>query len=383
MAHKIKSTSKRIHSIDILRGLVILLMIVDHVRERFFYHHQVTDPMDIQHTDPSLFFTRLSAHFCAPIFVFLTGLSAYLYQNPIQKPKRDLQSFLLKRGLFLIVLEITLINFSWFGNYQNLYLQVIWAIGLSMITLALVIKLPRYLIGGLGLVIIFGHNLLDSINLQPNEIAFPFWTILHDRGYLFQSDILNIKVSYPVLPWIGVIFIGYYAGVLYTNTKFTKIRHKYLLASAFTSLIFLGLLRGFNLYGETNHWQIHSSPIESIMSFINFTKYPPSLDFLLLTLGIGCFVLYFIERFERPWMLVFKTFGSVPMFVYVSHLYILLIAYQILNTTFGANQGAYFGVNHIAYVWLIAIALSMLLYWPAKKFGTFKKRSTNRILKYF
>ena len=173
MAYKIKSTSKRIHSIDILRGLVILLMIVDHVRERFFYHHQVTDPMDIQHTDPSLFFTRLSAHFCAPIFVFLTGLSAYLYQNPIQKPKRDLQSFLLKRGLFLIVLEITLINFSWFGNYQNLYLQVIWAIGLSMISLALVIKLPRYLIGGLGLLIIFGHNLLASINLQPNEIAFP------------------------------------------------------------------------------------------------------------------------------------------------------------------------------------------------------------------
>ncbi|WP_223089990.1 DUF1624 domain-containing protein [Zunongwangia sp. SCSIO 43204] len=331
MSHKIKSTSKRIHSIDILRGPVILLMIVDHVRERFFYHHQVTDPMDIQHTDPSLFFTRLSAHFCAPIFVFLTGLSAYLYQNPIQKPKRDLQSFLLKRGLFLIVLEITLINFSWFGNYQNLYLQVIWAIGLSMITLALVIKLPKNLIGGLGLVIIFVHNLLASINFQPNEIAFPLWTILHDRGYLLQSDILNIKVSYPVLPWIGVIFIGYYAGVLYTNTKFTKIRHRYLLASAFTSLTILGLLRGFNLYGETNHWQIHSSPIESIMSFINFTKYPPSLDFLLLTLGIGCFLLYFIERFEQPWMLVLKTFGSVPMFIYVCHLYILLIAYQILT----------------------------------------------------
>ena len=140
------------------------------------------------------------------------------------------------------------------------------------------------------MVIIFGHNLLAPINFKPNEIAFPFWTILHDRGYLLQSDILNIKVSYPVLPWIGVIFIGYFTGVLYTNTKFTKIRHRYLLASAFTSLTILGLLRGFNLYGETNHWQIHSSPIESIMSFINFTKYPPSLDFLLLTLGIGCFL---------------------------------------------------------------------------------------------
>jgi len=376
-------TTKRIHAIDVLRGLVILLMLVDHVRERFFYHHQVTDPMDIDHTDPTLFFTRLSAHFCAPVFVFLTGLSAWLYQNPNGKPKRNVSEYLLKRGLFLILLEISLINFSWFGNYQNLYLQVIWAIGLSMIALALAVKLPRKLIGILGILIVFGHNLLTPLQFSPGETAYPFWTILHDRGYLLQSEILNIKISYPVLPWIGVIFLGYYAGVLYTSASLIKIRYKCLLTIGFGAFTLLAILRGFNIYGETIPWEGYSPKIQSLMSFLNFTKYPPSLDFLLLTLGMGALFLYLFERFESPWMNFLKIFGSVPMFVYVLHLYILLIAYQLLNIMYGSNKGDYFGVDHIAYVWGIAIFLALLLYWPAKKFGAYKKKSGNALLKYF
>jgi uncharacterized membrane protein len=192
----------RVASIDILRGLVILLMLVDHVRERFFLHKQVFDPMDINNTEPELFFTRLSAHLCAPIFVFLTGISAWLYANPSSGIKRSAPSFLLKRGLILILLEVTLINFSWFGAYNTLYLQVIWAIGLSMIALAGAAYLPRQWIITIGLAIVLGHNLLSPIQFSLGEIGYSAWTILHDRGFLMSDAQVNVKVSYPVLPWI-------------------------------------------------------------------------------------------------------------------------------------------------------------------------------------
>ena len=207
----------RIASIDILRGFVILLMLVDHVRERFFLHKQVLDPMDINNTEPELFFTRLSAHLCAPIFVFLTGISAWLYANPTSGIKRSAPSFLFKRGLILILLEVTLINFSWFGAYNTLYLQVIWAIGLSMIVLAGATYLPRQWIIALGLAIVIGHNLLSPIQFSPDEFGYSFWTILHDRGYLVTEALVNVKVSYPVLPWIGVIMLGYAVGPLFST----------------------------------------------------------------------------------------------------------------------------------------------------------------------
>ena len=195
---------------DILRGMVILLMLVDHVRERFFLHMQVADPMIIDETSHALFFTRFMAHFCAPLFIFLTGLSAWLYAHPANKPQRNVRSFLLKRGLFIILLEVTLVNFSWFGSYDALYLQVMWAIGLSMIALALLTYLPHRIIGLIGIAIIFGHNALDFITFAPEEFGYALWTILHDRGYLFAGEAFKIKVSYPTLPWIGVICFGYF-----------------------------------------------------------------------------------------------------------------------------------------------------------------------------
>ena len=174
--------AKRIASIDMLRGLVMLIMLVDHVREHFFAHHPISDPMIIQQTDSSLFFTRLLAHLCAPVFVFLTGLSAWLYSNPKDKPSRSATSFLLKRGVFLLLLEVTLVNFSWSASYNTLYLQVIWAIGISMICLAFLSRIPRIWIGILGFIIVFGHNLLTPITFETTELGKNIWTMLHYRG---------------------------------------------------------------------------------------------------------------------------------------------------------------------------------------------------------
>ncbi|RKQ43209.1 putative membrane protein [Roseivirga pacifica] len=374
---------KRISSIDILRGLVMMIMLVDHVRERFFLHEQVLDPMDVSETSSGLFFTRMAAHLCAPIFVFLTGLSAWLYANPIGKPARSASQFLLKRGLFLVLLEVTVINFSWFGRYETLYLQVIWAIGLSMISLALLCKLPRWCIGLLGLAIVFGHNALSFVSFTPNESGYALWTILHDRGYLVSEGWLQVKISYPVLPWIGVILLGFFAGPLFGSGFSAMLRKQWLIALGTACLLLLILLRGFNIYGETLPWQEYDSAVVTAMSFFNFTKYPPSLDFLLLTLGIGFFTLHWFENRPAKWMDVLKNYGAAPMFFYILHLYVLLIAYQACVGVFGTNKGAYFGVDSLWQVWAIALALIGILYLPTKKFAAYKHNSKAKWIKYF
>lgn len=245
-----KTIKSRLASIDVMRGIIILIMLIDHVRERFYYHHPVTDPMTIADTEPALFFTRTLAHLCAPLFVFLTGLSAWLYANPASKPKRDPSEFLLKRGFVLILLEMTLVNFSWFGSYQTLYLQVIWAIGLSMIALSVLCRLPRVWTITLGLIIVAGHNLLTPITFSPQEFGFSFWTIFHDANFLITEGPLRVKVSYPVLPWIGVILLGYSLGPLFSRDLCSKFRKVQLLKLGFSSLFALIVLRGFNIYGE-------------------------------------------------------------------------------------------------------------------------------------
>jgi uncharacterized membrane protein len=174
----------RIASIDVMRGLVMLFMLVDHVREAIYLHKQVGDPMDIANTEPALFFTRLCAHLCAPTFVFLTGLGAWLYANPAGAAPRSPSSFLIKRGLLLIALELTVINFAWAGDMppKTLWLQVIWAIGISMVVLGLMTSLPRWLLATIGCMIVFGHNMLTPISFPPGHPLFAIWTILHERA---------------------------------------------------------------------------------------------------------------------------------------------------------------------------------------------------------
>ncbi|HEX5381690.1 MAG TPA: heparan-alpha-glucosaminide N-acetyltransferase domain-containing protein, partial [Acinetobacter sp.] len=217
--------SQRLQAIDALRGLVILIMMVDHVRETFYLHHQVPDPMRIEETEASLFFSRILAHLCAPIFVVLTGLSAYLYQAKHNSLSMT-REFLLKRGLFLVILELLVINFAWTGQFppQVIYLQVIWAIGISMIVLAMLIGLPQRILWLIAVLIIFGHNLLDQVSLQQMPILQPIWLILHERGWIEWGEFLKLRTSYPVLPWIGVILLGYSIGATVFQAQMTPQR---------------------------------------------------------------------------------------------------------------------------------------------------------------
>ncbi|PMH33834.1 hypothetical protein BCU70_04965 [Vibrio sp. 10N.286.49.C2] len=379
----VQSVKTRLASIDIMRGLVILLMLIDHVRERFYYHKPVSDPMSLSDTEPELFFTRILAHLCAPLFVFLTGISAWLYENPHGRPSRNASEFLLKRGLFLVFLEMTLVNFSWFGRYETLYLQVIWAIGLSMISLSLLCRLPRTATALLGLLIVFGHNLLTPINFAMHEVGYTFWTIFHDANFLVTEGPLKIKVSYPVLPWIGVILLGYSVGPLFGSAVTQAKRQSTLVKLGLLSLALLIVLRGFNIYGETDAWVNNGSLLESVMSFVNFTKYPPSLLYILMTLGAGLLLLAAFEKMNNAATNVLQVFGSAPMFFYIIHLYLLLIGYRLVLTVFGPNHGDLFGIPSVGYIWLISAILAAVLYFPTKAFSTYKQRSNSKILKYF
>lgn len=372
----------RINSIDMMRGIVILLMLLDHVRERFFLHMQVSDPIDLTTTDASLFFSRFAAHFCAPVFIFLTGLSAWLYAHPGSGQPRSAREFLIKRGIFLIVLEVTLITFSWMGSYHTIWLQVMWAIGLSMLALAVLINMPRHWMLLTGLLLVCGHNLLTPVSFTYGDWGYSLWTILHDRGYLLPDGLVKIKVSYPVLPWIGVILLGYVAGPLYAATVSPETRKQRLLLLGAACLLAFIILRGLNLYGETDDWSIQQNIVQTGMSILNLTKYPPSLSFLLITLG-GMFIgLSLLERTRWQGANVLSVYGSVPMFFYILHLYVLLVLYQAALWYFGANHGALYGVPHIGWIWLIALLLAIVLYPPVKAFAAFKRKSKNTLIKY-
>ena len=343
---------------------------------------KVSDPMELDATSLGLFWSRFAAHFCAPTFIFLTGLSAWLYSHPANGVARSARSFLIKRGLFLIALEVTVICFSWMGYFHTIWLQVMWAIGLCMLTLALLISLPQRLLLALGLLIVFGHNLLTPINFSPDEWGYTLWTILHDRGYISQGGLIDVKISYPVLPWIGVILLGYCAGPLYAASRDAHNRKQWLIGLGLSCVALFAILRGFNIYGETLPWQHFASSSETLMSLFNVTKYPPSLSFLLITLAMMFFGLWLFERPLNRFLNALRIYGSVPMFFYIVHLYALLALYAIGHGIYGANQGSYFGVDHIGWIWLIAALLALALYWPTQWFSAYKRKSKKPWLKY-
>jgi len=370
--------ANRIASIDVARGLVMLLMTVDHVRETFFLQHQVGDPMDVAGTAPALFFSRLAAHFCAPMFVFLTGLSAWLYAHPPGGP-RDATGFLARRGLLLVGLELTVVNFAWTGTLvpATVYLQVMWAIGLAMLALALLHNLPLAVLGVLGAAIVAGHDALQ-FSPAPGGFAAAAWTILEQRGFLLDGP-LRVKISYPLLAWIGVILLGYAAGPLYARAMSPALRRSRLLAIGAAGLALLAVLRSVNDYGEPVPWTGHEQPLLTAMSFLNFTKYPPSLDFLLLTLGAGCIVLALVERPMR-WTGIAAVFGGAPLFYYLLHLYALLVLQRIAATVLEVPRA---DVGHVWQVWLITAVLAAALYWPTRWFGQYKRLSGKGWVKYF
>ncbi|RMX04832.1 DUF1624 domain-containing protein [Corticibacter populi] len=382
----IAAARSRLQSIDALRGFVIVLMLLDHVRETFYLHAQVSDPMDVTATPPELFFSRLLAHLCAPVFVFLTGLSAWLYAQKHAGDGGDgraaASAFLFKRGLFLVLLELTLVNFAWTFQFPPsvVYLQVIWAIGLSMLALAALVWLPRPALALLGLALVAGHNLLDGLHFPAGHALHVPWAILHDRGWLEAAQGLRLRTSYPVLPWIGVIALGYAAGPWFGRGTDAAKRQRLLLASGLGALVLFLVLRAINGYGD-KPWVATDSLLANVMGFVNITKYPPSLLFLALTLGLGLLLLRWLERCQQahggqlpPALAWLMAFGAAPMFFYLLHLYVLKLLYLAAVAIWGTNQGQYFGFDGIWAVWLCTIVLAAALYWPVKAFAGFKAR---------
>lgn len=363
----------RIASIDALRGLVMLLMLVDHVREFFYLHAQVGDPMDLATTPPDLFLTRAASHICAPVFILLTGLSASLYGQK-HGDRGATSLFLLKRGLLLILLEVTLVNLAWTRLVfpPILYLQVIWAIGISMVALAGLLWLPRAVLAGLALLVMFGHNLLDPVRLAPEETGYALWSILHQRGMLPLPWGLA-RTSYPVLPWIGVIAAGYALGPLFAGATAPEVRQRRLLALSGALLGAFLILRGLNGYGDPVPWQAGATPLATALAFINLTKYPASADFLLLTLGLGLALLALFERLPATSLDALRTFGGAPLFFYLAHLWVLRL---IHDGAVGLGLAASSGRIALAapwQIWLVAALLSLPL-WAACRWMVGLKR---------
>lgn len=319
---------RRIYSVDLLRGLVMMIMLLDHVREFVHAGALQNDPTNPETTTVPIFFTRWITHFCAPAFVFLSGTSIYL-QRMNGKSNAELSKFLITRGLWLVVLEFTVVRLGIFFNFDYsvaALIQVIWVIGVSMIVMAAVIYLPTRTIGFIGIAMILLHNLFDRFQVPPN-IAFAgspppdAWQmlaiILHQPGIIHITSGSSAFVAYPLIPWVGVMMAGYALGALY---KWTDERRR-------TTLLWLGiaatvsfvLIRATNLYGDPSAWKYFETTSSTILSFLNTTKYPPSLLFLLMTLGPSLIVLAITDKIDgnAVWQRVAITFGRVPMFYYI------------------------------------------------------------------
>ncbi len=363
----------RLAAIDMLRGLVMLLMLVDHVRETFFLHRQVTDPMDALTVDPALFFTRLTSQICAPAFVFLTGLSASLYGR--DRSPSATAAFLVKRGVFLILLELTFVSFAWTGEFppSTLWLQVVWAIGLAMLALAALLRVPRGIQLALGIAIVAGHNLFDDFRLEPDSAGFVPWAILHQRAFIDLLDGVKARTSYPVLPWIGVVLAGYAAGPWFAPGVESRTRLRRLAVTGISLVLAYVALRWLDVYGDKPRIAAGET-VRTAMSFLAATKYPPSLMFLMPTLGATLLLLAWFERFDHcPVANRLAMLGGAPMFFYLLHLYVLKALYLLAFVTFGANQGKYFGFDGLWGVWLTSALLVMPLYWPTAWFAQLKQ----------
>ncbi|WP_207515864.1 DUF1624 domain-containing protein [Longitalea luteola] len=313
-------TSKRIYSIDLLRGTVMIIMALDHVRDYFHADAFVYDPTDLSRTDVPLFFTRWITHFCAPVFTFLAGTSAFL--NGVKRTRKEMSFFLFTRGLWLVIAEILIVTFGWTFNPQFpvLILQVIWAIGISMMVLSVMIYLPLRIILITGLVLIGAHNLLDGADkADPSSFLLSF---LHHQHF-FPGEPFSVMLGYPILPWIGIMLTGYVFGQLYLPTVDAAKRRKSLIWLGLGAIALFIVIRFVNAYGDPHHWSTQASPVFTFLSFLNVTKYPPSLLYILMTLGPALLFLAFAEKPLNRLTEKMVVFGRVPMFFYLVHIYLI------------------------------------------------------------
>jgi uncharacterized membrane protein len=301
----------RIESVDVLRGVIMLIMAIDHVRD--FFGNSGLNPTDPATTTIPLFFTRWITHFCAPVFFLLTGTGAFLALR--KKSKRELSGFLFTRGLWLIFLELVVVRcFGWQFNfdYHVLLLIVLWALGWAMITLSALVYLPAWAVTTFGVVMIASHNLFDSVDSNN-----PLWTILHSPNFLWSIPGHTVFVTYVLIPWVGVTAAGYGLGQIYSWPSAR--RRAFLLPLGIGLCAAFIILRAINIYGDPQPWSHQRSAVFTVLSFLNTTKYPPSLLYLLMTLGPAMLFLWAVDGGTPRWLRPALTVGKVPMFYYLLH----------------------------------------------------------------
>jgi uncharacterized membrane protein len=377
---------KRIESIDLLRGIVMIIMALDHVRDYFHRDAFFYSPTDLAHTSVLLFFTRFITHYCAPVFVFLAGISAYLYGA--KKSKRELAYYLFTRGMWLVLAELFIISLALTFNpsYPMFNLQVIWAIGISMIVLSAMIYMSRRFILLTAIVLIAGHNLLDTLHIAGTGSTAFLWSFLHEPAD-FVLGHFTILIHYPVIPWIGVIALGYYFGSLYDSSHNPGERRNTLLYLGLAAIALFFFLRSFNIYGDASHWSPQKNAVFSLLSLLNVTKYPPSLLYILITLGPAMIFLSLAEKPLNRLTEKITVFGRVPFFYYVVHLFLIhLLAMigaiisgynwtdMILSTRINRVAGLKgYGFNLLT-VYVVWIALVLFLYPFCKWFDRYKRK---------
>jgi uncharacterized membrane protein len=377
-------TQTRINSIDLLRGIVMIIMALDHTRDFFHITAWTDDPLNLQTTSPALYITRWITHLCAPTFVFLSGTSAYFVS--LRRSKKQLSLFLLTRGLWLIFVELAIITLAltFDLSYQVSILQVIWAIGASMVVLSAVIWLPFRLILAIGLIIVAGHNLLDVYEQQQNGNLSTFYKVLHVQSMVSVGG-HQVLIFYPFLAWSGVMMLGYCFGKYYLGDIMNRNKRSMLLGA--TLLILFIALRFADVYGDPLGWSVQKSPLYTFFSFINAQKYPPSLLFLCVTLGISMVILGLLGDAQNRVTRFITVFGRVPLFYYIIHFYLLhlISACAFLARGHSFNEGAKgmpgalfkfvapsegYSLGVVYFVW---IAVVLMLYPLCKWFADYKR----------
>jgi uncharacterized membrane protein len=391
----VKKATYRIDSIDLLRGLVMIIMALDHTRDFFHSAAWTDDPLNLATTTPALFFTRWITHFCAPVFVFLAGTSAWF--QSLRKTKKELSLFLIKRGLWLILIEITLVNFSFSFDvhFGVIVLQTIWAIGISMVILGFAIWLPFAAVLSIGLLIVLGHNSLDFY--EAKRQTFPEWySLLHKPGFYPLTDHHNLMVMYPLLSWAGLMMLGYCFGKLFTSYEGAQ-RRKVLTQLGIGIILFFVVLRATNLYGNPEHWTSQKNFLFTFLSFIDTHKYPPSLLYMCMTIGPAILFIAWAGNVKNRLTKFITVYGRVPFFYYILHFYLihLLCMFFFLarghsyaeGLTSTANSflpdfiapGEGYSLWFVYPMWLFII---VILYPVCKRFSEYKKTHTQWWLSY-
>lgn len=380
----------RLDSVDLLRGLVMVIMALDHARHYFTIVR--FSPVDLESTTVAHFFTRWITHVCAPAFVFLAGTGAFLYRSR-GKTKAEVSWFLLTRGLWLVVLELTVMRMGWQFSFDYSYAvgQTIWAIGWSMVFLSGLVFLPISVTTIFGVAMVVVHNAFDWVRPKMLGDWGWLWKILHSGGRVQISDSYTLSAMYPLIPWIGVMAAGYGFGVILLREERQRRRILWWLGAGLTAAFFI--LRWLNIYGDPKQWTTHESWAFTIVDFLNLDKYPPSLLFLLMTLGPAIASLALFERWRGPVARFFIVFGRVPLFFYVLHIFLIhalavLAAYLTIGgpeSLVGSTKplelpdGYGFGLPVVYVVW---IGVSLLLYPACRWYAGVKRRSRSALLSY-